>query len=104
MQVRKACAVGGYFGCSSIARTAACSGRPIQSVARRNTCIRETSVAVGISVKCRETMQGRKGLRPHPASQRQAESGYQRGQEEQIDNAPFHRLILLGLLASISVY
>jgi hypothetical protein len=38
-------------------------------------------------------MQRREGLRRHPTCW-YAEPGYQRGQEEQIDNVSFHRLIL----------
>jgi hypothetical protein len=38
-------------------------------------------------------MQGRKGLRRHPTSQHQGESGYQHGLEEQVFSVRFHWLV-----------
>src|SRR6266581_527352 len=86
----------------AIARTAALLRRPIQGVARQNQSgNRKNSIAVGILTgrnmpSRRKTMQGRKGLRRHPTSRYQAETRYQRGQEEQILNASFQER--LGLL------
>src|SRR2546427_3134799 len=71
MQVGKPRAIGVDLEQRSIARTAAFISRPIESVIRQNhTAIRPSSVIVrriAGTRGCRETMQRRERLRPHPA-------------------------------------
>src|SRR6266852_6863953 len=79
-------------------RTAAVVRRPIQNVTRQDqTVVWVSSVCVGsgIGSSCRETIQGRKGLRRHLTSQHRAKSGYKHGRETQFSNAGSHGSLLL---------
>src|SRR6266567_3356057 len=72
----------------ALSRAAALRRRSIQGVVRQNQTGRRTG-----SVAASKTMQGREVLRRQSASRYQAQTGYQRGQEEQVFDTSLHWLV-----------